>query len=230
MEDNEWSFCSMWAEYFRVGCAEALFNSKLEGDYFFNRSKVSGCRDPAFASRRLAKLFWQKGIDCYLYDREGLLEKKEFKQIDTMYVLVKSNRDTEVVSGKTVVVDRELLPIWIDVFCRAFYVPEWKPEVEKIITANAGKMTLLLSYKKKTPAGCAALYATNGLTGMYCLGTIKEMRGMGLARQTLQNAAQMFESIFLQTLATEELLPFYRKAGFKVAYAKKIYKLGASSN
>ena len=50
MEDNEWSFCSMWADYARIGCAEALVNNKLEDDYFFNRSKVSGCRDPFAAA------------------------------------------------------------------------------------------------------------------------------------------------------------------------------------
>jgi GNAT superfamily N-acetyltransferase len=220
----------MWAEHTRVGCADALVNSKLEGDYFFNRSRVSGCPDPVAASKQVAKIFWQKGMDCYLHDREELLEKKGFTQIDTMYVLVKSSAATPAASGKTVVVDLQLLPVWIDVFCKAFSVPEWRHEVERIMDANAGKMTLLLSYKESASAGCAALYTKNGMTGIYCLGTILQMRGRGLARRILQDAAQMSENIFLQTLGSEGLLPFYQKAGFKVAYAKKIYRLGAYSN
>jgi hypothetical protein len=230
MEDNEWSFCSMWAERARAGCADALVNSKLEGDYFFNRSRVSGCPDPVRAAGRVAKIFWQKGTDCYLYDREGLLEKEGFAQIDTMYVLIRSGPATMAGDGKTIVVDKKLLPIWIDVFCRAFSVLEWKPEVERIMNASAGKMTLLLSYKENTPAGCAALYAKNGITGLYCLGTILQLRGRGLARSMLKSAVQMSENIFLQTLGSEGLLLFYQKAGFKVAYTKKIYRLGAYSN
>jgi hypothetical protein len=225
MEDNEWSFCSMWAEHTRVGCADALINSKLEGDYFFNRSRVSGCPDPAAASNQIAKVFWQKGMDCYLYDREGLLEKKGFTQIDTMYVLTKPGSATMEGGSKTVVVNQKLLPIWIDVFCRAFSVPEWKPEVERMMNASAGKMTMLLSYKESTPAGCAALFAKNGITGLYCLGTILQLRGRGLARSMLKDTARMSGNIFLQTLGSEGLLSFYLRAGLKVAYAKKIYRL-----
>jgi len=220
----------MWAEHTRVGCADVLVNSKLEGDYFFNRSRISDCPDPVAASKQVAKIFWQKGMDCYLHDREGLLEKKGFAQIDTMHVLVKSSPATAAANGKTVVADKKLVPVWVDIFCRAFSVPEWKPEVERIMNANAGKMTLLLSYKESTPAGCAALYAKNGITGLYCLGTILQLRGRGLARNMLKSAAGMSDNVFLQTLGSEGLLPFYKKAGFKVAYAKKIYRLGAYSN
>jgi hypothetical protein len=230
MEDNEWSFCSLWTEITRVGCADALINSKLEGDYFFNRSRVSGCHDPAVASKHIAKVFWQKGMNCYLYDREGLLEKEVFSQIDTMHVLTKSSPVIMTESGKTVVAGLQLLPAWIDVFCKSFSVPEWKPEVESVMNASAGKMTLLLSYKEGTPAACAALYTKNGVTGIYCLGTIQQQRGRGLAKSMLKYASMMSENIFLQTLDSEGLLPFYQKAGFKVAYAKKIYRLGAYSN
>jgi hypothetical protein len=230
MEDNEWSFCSMWAEHTRVGCADALINSKLEGDYFFNRSRVSGCHDPTAASKQIAKIFWQKGMDCYLHDKDGLLEKKGFTQIDTMYVLTKSGTATMAGGGKTVVVNQKLLPIWIEVFCRAFSVPEWKPEVRKMMNASADKMTVLLSYKESMPAGCAILYAKNGITGLYCLGTILQLRGRGLARSMLRDSVRMSESIFLQTLASDGLLSFYQRAGLKVAYAKKIYRLRSYQN
>ncbi len=211
----------MWAERAKVGCADALVNNKLKGDYFFNRSRVSDCPDTIVASRRVAKIFWQKGMDCYLHDRTDLLERKGFSQIDTMYVL-KSGPATTI-SSKTVVADRQLLPVWIDVFCRAFSVPEWKPEIERIMNASADRMNLLLSYKEGAAAGCAALYSKNSVTGIYCLGTILQLRGRGLARSILKNAARMSENMFLQTLGSEGLLPFYEKAGFEVAYTKKIY-------
>src|SRR5688572_20381597 len=118
MEDNEWSFCSMWTERLRPGCGRALANGRLEGDHFFNRSDVSGCSDPAAAARRIAKMFWRKGTDCYLYDREGALAGKGFAQVDTMHVLAAGHGRRP---GKTEVVraGRALLPAWIDVFCRS---------------------------------------------------------------------------------------------------------------
>jgi hypothetical protein len=43
MEDNEWSFCSLWTKKIELLCGRALVNKKLQGDYFFNRAAVEGC-------------------------------------------------------------------------------------------------------------------------------------------------------------------------------------------
>jgi hypothetical protein len=220
MEDNEWSFCSMWTERLKAGCASGLVNGKLEGDYFFNRASVCGCSDPVGSARQIAKMFWQKGLDCYLYDRDGRLAGEGLSQVDTMHVL---RADSAGSTGKTKVVkiDRSFLPSWIDVFCRSFAVPEWKPEVERIMSANFGRLELLLSYKGDVPAGCAALYSKEGVIGMYCLGTVPQLRGKGVAMDILKSAVS--KNLFLQTLGSEGLLPFYRKVGFTVACTKKIY-------
>ncbi len=229
MEDNEWSFCSMWTERIRSGCADALLNSKLEGDYFFNRASVSSCPDPVVAAGQVAKTFWKKGMDCYLYDKDGGLAEKGLAQIDTMHVLTASSAGA---TGRTKVVpiDRSLLPVWIDVFCRSFAVPDWKIEVERIMNANFVRLELLLSYKDGVPAGCAALYRKNGRAGLYCLGTVSQLRRKGLANDILATAASLSNNLFLQTLGSEGLLPFYGKAGFTVAYAKKIYVLRRATN
>ena len=222
MENNEWSFCSLWTERLRPVCGCALTNGRLEGDYFFSRADVSGCPDPAATARHIAKMFWRKGIDCYLYDRDGVLAGKGFAQIDTMHVLTARKGG---VIGRTEVlrVGRSLLPAWIDVFCRSFAVPQWKKEVERIVSGNAEGLELLLSYRGGIPAGCAALYHKNGVTGLYCLGTISHLRGRGVARSVLRSV--MFKGLFLQTLGSERLLPFYEKEGFVVAYSKQIYVL-----
>lgn len=226
MEDNEWSFCSMWAERFRPGCGRALANGRLEGDYFFNRADVSGCPDPVTSARQIAKMFWLKGMDCYLYDRDGALAGKGLAQIDTMHVLTAGSGGAEGMT-KVVRIDRSLLPAWIDVFCRSFAVPHWKAEVERVMSANLQRLELLLSYGGGSPAGCAALYSKNGVTGLYCLGTVSQLRGRGLARDMLKSA--MSKGLFLQTLGSERLLSFYEKAGFEVAYTKNIYAMRRAS-
>jgi hypothetical protein len=226
MEDNEWSFCSMWAERLRPGCGRALANGRLKGDYFFNRADVSGCPDPVTSARQIAKMFWLKGMDCYLYDKDGALAGKGLAQIDTMHVLTAGSGGAAGMT-KVVHIDRSLLPAWIDVFCRSFAVPHWKAEVERVMGANFERLELLLSYRGGSPAGCAALYSKKGITGLYCLGTVSQLRGRGLAMDMLKSAKS--KGLFLQTLGSERLLPFYEKAGFEVAYTKKIYAVRRSS-
>lgn len=222
MEDNEWSFCSLWTERSKTGCAEALTNVKFEGDYFFNRASVYNCPDPSVAVRQIAKVLWQKGMDCYIHDRADRLAGDGLAMIDTMHVLRAGSRSSP---GKTKIVriGRQLLPAWIDVFCRAFAVTDWRPEIERIMITNFAKLELLLSYKADLPVGCAALFNKNGFTGLYCLGTISQQRGRGLANDMLNSAVS--KRMFLQTLVSEELLPLYKKSGFVVAYTKKIYSL-----
>ncbi len=224
MEKNEWSFCSMWTERFRVkDCADVLVNATLGGDYFFNRASVSRCADPKTAARQVAQIFWQKGLDCYLYDKEDKLS--DLALADTMHVLRAGPLKKIAPVDKVIQADSSLLPLWIDIFCKSFAVPEWKPEIERITRSNFGRLVLLLSYKKDMPAGCAALYSRDGVTGLYCLGTVSQLRGRGTATSILASAASLKPKLFLQTLGSEGLLNLYEKAGFKIAYAKKIYIL-----
>ena len=135
------------------GSADILVNSKLHGDYFFNRARMEGCENPRAMVERVAKPFWQSGLDCYLYDMDGN-SPKGTKQIDTMHVLVADGSKAKP-SGKLVSVDSHLLPVWIDVFCKAFEVPEWKAEVQRIFRANLQKTELILAYNGGAPVGCA---------------------------------------------------------------------------
>jgi hypothetical protein len=214
----------MWTERIKSSCAAALINGKLEGDYFFNRSSVSGCRDPSAMAVRIARIFWRKGMDCYLYDIDGDLAGKGFAKIDTIHVLV-AGTARRVAKTRVVQIQRDMLPVWIDVFCRSFAVPNWKEEVERIMDASFNRLELLLSYNGKAPGGCAALYSKNGVTGLYCLGTLSQQRKRGLANDILATAIRLHDNLILQTLGSEGLLPFYGKAAFEVAYAKKIYLL-----
>src|SRR5690349_643596 len=136
MEDNEWSFCSMWADYIRIDCAEVLINVNLDGDYFFNRSRLVSfkgyCNDD-IAIKQAAEIFWSRGLDCYIYGMDGALsESKDLSHIDTMYVLQRSEdiAETTTTNITTFVAPtaESLLTSWIDIFCSAFSVPDWKAE------------------------------------------------------------------------------------------------------
>jgi GNAT superfamily N-acetyltransferase len=218
MEANEWSFCSLWTEKVDTRCGKALLNEKLGDDYFFNRAAVEGC--PKGAEMQVAKAFWDRGMDCYLYFRSP----STLPAIDTMHVL-KSARITGA-KHEVVQVDLDGLPVWIDVFTGSFGVPGWRGEVERIMAVNFKNLALLLSYVEGTPAGCAALYRTGGLTGLYCLGTLSRFRGRGIAKSMFGFAQKMSEGdgtrLFLQTLGSEGLFELYAKSGFVLSHTKQI--------
>jgi GNAT superfamily N-acetyltransferase len=219
MEDNEWSFCSLWAKKIELlPCGRALANEKLQGDYFFNRAAVEGCA--AGAELQVARKFWARGMDCYLYFRFP----SNLPHLDTMHVLV--SRRAKKSRGNVVQIGRQDLVKWVDVFCRSFGVPQWRSEVERIMEANFEKLELLLSYRGDVPAACAALYRKSGLAGLYCLGTLSRYRREGLAGSILAFAQRTTKSdgtpLFLQTLESEGLVHLYKKSGFVLSHKKQV--------
>jgi GNAT superfamily N-acetyltransferase len=243
MEDNEWSFCALWTEKFETGCARALVNKRLAGDYFFNRATVEGCKSAAAKeAEKIAKEFWDRRTDCYLYFRsERPPQTATMKKIDTMrvyksYSVAQEQQNRVGSGGRTIqvaqVTDQSKgRQIWTDVFCGSFGVPEWRDEVKRITNEHFHKLVLLLAYKDGRPAGCAALYEKEkgGMVGLYCLGTLAGFRGAGIAKAILRHARSRATSsgsiLFLQTLESEGLSRLYEKSGFKIAYKKDIFLL-----
>lgn len=239
MEDNEWSFCALWTEKFETGCARALVNDRLAGDYFFNRATVEGCKSAAAKeAERVAKTFWDREMDCHLYFRSERPPQMAMKKIDTMrvYKSYPVTQEQQSSGSKTIhiaqVTDQSNgRRIWAGVFCSSFGVPEWRDEVERITSEHFHKLVLLLAYKDDRPAGCAALYEKEkgGMNGLYCLGTLAGFRGAGIAKAILRHArsgaVSSGSTLFLQTLESEGLSRLYERSGFKIAYKKDIFLL-----
>ncbi len=221
LEDNEWSFCSLWADRLRVDdCADALVNVRLAGDYFFNRARTEGCPDKT--GGRVAAEFWNRGMDCHLYfSSEG-----NHRVVDKMYTLWLKNCKAKQDSLDVRVIERAQIPVWVKTFCNAFDV-SWEDEVRRIMDASFGQLDLLVCYINGMPAGSAALFRKNNVTGLYCLGTAPEFRGKGVAKSLIRKAADIASKhgsdfLFVQSLESEGSLAFYQKAGFEVVYQKAI--------
>jgi len=247
MENNEVAFCSLWTDHIRINdCADLFVNSKLNGDYFFNRLNPLVCVDKVVI-RKAMEVCQREDTDCYVHiydmntkDRYSLLEAG-FRWIDTMHILRAASNKVEYDNEKIHVVHAGLrhVPKWVDTFCRSFDVLAWKPEVKKIIDLHFKKLTLLLSYLHVSDCsakvgGCAALFDNHGVLGLYCLGTISHLRGLGLAKKIIGTSLQIaqrqrVDSLFLQTFANEGLFPFYKKLGFRLVYKKRVYALKRNS-
>lgn len=243
MEANEAAFCSLWTRRIRIhGCADLFINVNLEGDYFFNRLNPFDCDDIKGVIEKAAELCYRKGMDCVVYTRgnnaevQNSLTEVGFDWIDTMHVLNSElNKQVRYDNDKIKVirVDADSVPIWIDTFCRSFDVIQWKPEVRRVVSMHLKDLVLLLSYIRvrnsfDIATGCAALIANEGLMGLYCLGTIMQFRGHGIAKKMINVSMHMarqhrLDLVVLQTFSREGLLPFYAKLGFRPVYDKRVY-------
>ena len=239
MEFNEFHFCSLWTQHLKIkNCADILLNEKLK-DYFFNRVTNITCSDINSALEECIGIFFKKGISCYVYvaddnrKLEDMLLRKGFTLVDSMSILKSTTNRIEYSNNNVVVTKIEIdsIPIWVDVFCHAFEVIDWKNEVQRVIKSYFKELTLLISYlndKSNIPAGCAALFHRCNLIGLYCLGTVFDFRGQGVATKMIKVALQIAEQkgldfIFLQAFASEGLRSFYNKIGFQTLYKKKVY-------
>jgi len=258
MEANETRFCSLWTQHIRIhDCADLFVNEKLTGDYFFNRLNPFVCEDISDIIENAARICLRRRMDCYVHvhdtntDVQNSLLEAGFQWIDTMHVLRadwdKVEHDDIYESDKCddskIHVVRAVLRSasdWVDAFCRSFDVLEWKSVVKEKIDLHFKKLILLLSYFRINNtyaelAGCAALFANHGIMGLYCLGTISNFRGRGLAKKmigvSLQIAQQeQLDFLFLQTFTNEGLFLLYKKLGFRSVYKKRVYALKRDFN
>lgn len=245
MENNETAFCSLWTDRIRINdCADLFVNTRLTGDYFFNRLNPFVSCDTMAVIAKAAIVCLKMGTDCYVHthdwdcETQNSLSEAGFQCIDTMQIL-KNDLHKVSFDGDKIRVVRVVwrsIPNWVDTFCRSFDVLDWKTEVEEIVSLRLKNLVLLLSYIRVNdtsaePAGCAALFARHGLMGLYCLGTISQFRKIGIAKKMIGVSLQIAQqnhvksSLFLQTFTRDGLLPFYKKLGFSLVYKKRVYAL-----
>lgn len=243
MEANEAAFCSLWTRHIKIhDCADLFINVNLAEDYFYNRLNPFECDDIRGIIENAARLCYRMGMDCFVYTHDDNTEVQNslteigFDWIDTMHVLNSEPKkqvryDDDKI--KVIHVDADSVPRWIDTFCKSFNVIQWKHEVRRVVSTHLKELDLLLSYIRvknsfDTVTGCAALFSNEGLAGLYCLGTIMQFRGQGIARKmidfSMQTACQQrLEMVLLQTFSSEGLLSLYTNLGFRPVYKKRVY-------
>jgi ribosomal protein S18 acetylase RimI-like enzyme len=120
---------------------------------------------------------------------------------------------------------------WTDVFMSSFSIPEsWEKELlrrEQALLHLTGS-NFILATERGHPVGCLLTYTGPiGYTGIYCVGTIPDHRGRGVAKQMLafsENYALKIQSRFLtlQTLNSDHVSPMYKKLGYTKQFERRI--------
>jgi len=174
--------------------------------------------DPAFFLQRLPE---------YARTRKLLL-RRGYNITDRFLVLRLVGAIPKPVGVTCRVVGTEKLDEWCDTYLRAFYgeLSLLKSVVGSVKKAlEEGRTSLVLASVRRKPAGTLAIYRRRGLSGVYCVGTIPEFRGRGVATALLRRAKEVTDSgttLTLQTFLSDSLESFYYKRGFELAYSKDV--------
>jgi ribosomal protein S18 acetylase RimI-like enzyme len=229
VEENDLGFTSLWAQTINLECGTFFFNTELPNDIFFDKLTNVTCVSEQMIDKALA-LFYKYKTTPFVYslnypEFEEVLRKRHFTHYDTQHVLRKSGTSLRPIKIYRIANDDSML--WSKTFCDAYDCYEWIVPVDKIVKNSLSSIEY---YVDESISSCMALYEKNSVMGLYCLGTIPNMRRKGLAESLINFALREVERrklkfLMLQTYQKDNLLEFYSKLGFEEIYHKNIYTI-----
>lgn len=239
-ELNEVSWWSNWAEAVWLDKNAYLLFSKDYPEYFFNRGgflKVTNhavgvvdVMEAEFEKHYLTpNIFVQsESLDSRLL---RAFAKKGYKIANQMSVmeLEEPSFKTNAKLALETVTEGEL-ERWATVYLEAFY---GDTKIIDVVLKTLGRVlrnkeaTLILATLEGKPAGCLALFRSQGVLGVYCVGTVPDMRRGHVASTMLDHASKIASKesrkLVLQTILSDSVEPLYLKLGFRRLYLKELF-------
>ncbi len=235
-ELNEVGWWSSWGDVRWLDARCFILESKDFSEPFFNRAGFLSCDASAARVGDIEDAFFTTGRDSHVMLFEpcekalSFLKKRGYTIVDGMTVM--QMRKPKISVNEAVRVREAgpgVLGRWCDAYLLSFYGDlTLKQPVMRVLRriSRIGSATLLVAELGGKVAGIAALYRTPGLLGLYCLGTLPEFRGRGVAHSLLGQAQVIAASegrkVVLQSLFSEGAESFYYKVGFERLYMKRL--------
>ena len=229
IESNDAGFTGLWSDGVKLDCGMLFLNPKLADDLFFNKLSCVTCLDETMVETSLEK-FQKSNSKPYVYSSnypefENMLEKKGFVCHDTQHVLKKSTLPEK--KPNVIKITRNDINTWTGIFCDAYDCHDWSKTVSSILEKSLSSVDYFID---ESHSSCVALYETESVLGLYCLGTIPSKRNKGTASLLIDFAlyevnSRHLEFLMLETYEKDNLLEFYSKLGFQKVYHKTVYTI-----
>jgi N-acetylglutamate synthase-like GNAT family acetyltransferase len=238
-ELNEVSWWSLWADATWLNDDAYVLLSREFDEEFFNRAGfVKVPTDAEQSLELIEKEFGRRGRAPSIFVRQDrnhprllrALAEKGYKIVDQMAVMEVEAPSFAVNPG----VELELGPTsgedWAATYLTAFYGE--KSQLKTVMGVLEGvskskEASLVLARLNGEPAGCLALFRSDRVCGVYCVGTRPEFRKMNVASTMLDLSRRMAASegrrLILQTILSDSLESFYVKLGFSRLYLKDVF-------
>jgi len=198
-------------------------------------------------------------IDDNLSFIKSILEKNGFRSIDKLTGLINVVRDQKYFSKNDYekqeqVVDIESCKVvssveefddWLDIYLNSFGIDiQKRTTIRTSLQKENFSQSKLILYEQELDdkknnhnslraLGCCLLFPSNGVLGLYCLGTDKKFRNTGIASSIIDFAISYantkgYDFLGLQALHSDNTTGFYQRRGFKKVYIKTIFSLSIS--
>jgi len=236
IELNEAEWWSRWGDVRWLGKNLYVLNSPDTSEPFFNRAGLLSCGATESDFLKIEDAFTRNGRIPHVVLPESCarswsaLRKAGYTDVDRMVVWI-AGGDHIQPSEDVVVREAESheADAWCDTYLLSFYGDlSQRGQVLRVVRrlSRLSQVSLLVAESKGKIAGVTALYRSPRLLGLYCLGTLPEHRGRGIARSILAVSVALATTerrkLVLQSLLSEETHPFYSRFGFRKLYVKRL--------
>jgi GNAT superfamily N-acetyltransferase len=236
-EENEASWWSYWGETRWVGRNAYIITSKEFEEPLFNHAVLidPDLPEQPFIDNALASFAEAGTQPSFFVIRTPLfaplnrtLRGSGFSVLEKMYVLAADPTPANEPIGVSFDVEPDLRS-WASVYLNSFYGDQGlQPCVERAtrMAAKDKAVSLVLVRRGKEALGGMALYRSENILGVYCVGTLPRHRRTGVASSLLSFASRIARdeglSLVLQTFSEDGVEGFYAKRGFGRIYEKEV--------
>jgi N-acetylglutamate synthase-like GNAT family acetyltransferase len=239
-ELNEVQWWANWSHLKWLTEKAYVLTSNDFNEPLFNHA---GFISPASGVRRLsakvAQAFQEEGTSpSYLIQRSNRYDRiradligQGFKSVDQLSVMKLGKPAFKINAAVTVGAIK--LAQWRD-WCRTYLTSfygdlELYGVVSKIVRKAfpVKGVKFVIARKGKSAVGALAMYESDRLVGIYCVGTTPKQRRKGVGGTMLRYASayarRRKKTLILQTFLSEGFEEFYLNAGFKRLYLKDVF-------
>jgi GNAT superfamily N-acetyltransferase len=239
LELNEARWWSHWAEVQWVGKTCYVMLSSRFKEYFFNRAGFLDCDGVGDTVERLEAKFEEAGRPPHFSVQTGCkaivasLRSRGYSAFDGMSVMELDGRPSfKRATRLKLIVGEDVGTIeWTVAYLSSFYGNSLlKKQVADIVErlAKEPSITLFAGEEDGKTVGVLATFRTQKLLGVYCVGTLEEYRGKGVAGSLLHEANRIAleegRLLILQTLLSDGVEGFYSNGGFRRLYLKHMMR------
>jgi GNAT superfamily N-acetyltransferase len=239
-ELNEVSWWSRWAEVTWLNDDAYVLISREFDEGFFNRAGfVKVPSDAEGTLELIEKEFERRGRAPNIFVRQDRNHPRLLRALAGEGYRIADQMAVMGVGTPSLTVNHEVkievglggrLEDWATTYLMAFYGEESQLKVVMRILGSiseAKEVSLMLARLNDRPVGCLALFKSDKICGVYCVGTHPDFRKMGVASTLLDLsrslAAREGRKLILQTILSDSLESFYLKLGFTRLYLKDVF-------
>jgi GNAT superfamily N-acetyltransferase len=238
LELNEVGWWSHWSDVQWIEEKSYVMLSPDFDEYFFNRAGYVDCSNGLDAVVKMEAKFEAAGrppvfsVQSECKELEALLNSRGFTSFDDMSVMqlgqlqFRKATELKVKQGQDVETTD-----WAATYALSFYgnLTLQRP-VARIVDrlAEEPSVVLVSGEKDGRTLGVLAAFRTIGLLGIYCVGTRRENRGLGVAGSMIHAASKIALAegrlLVLQTIVSDMVEDFYARGGFRRLYLKHLMR------